>query len=329
MKRSKMLWLVMGLMLVMTLTMVPMATAAGKLVVYSPATKATTDIIIEMWNKKYPDISVDVINSGTGELATRIRTERVNPRADILLTGGTETVDGLIELLQPYKSANDSAFKKNFKHPKNYYYAFSLPLQVIIINTKTIKEKDAPQSWKDLTNPKWKGKMIMANPAVSGSGFAQLNIMLQLYGWDFVKKIVNNASITSSSKLSYQGVANGEFAIGLTGESNVYTLIQEGYPVKAIYPKDGTALRFDTVAIIKNGPNPENAKKFMDFVTTKEVMAVVADKESRRMGRSDVPVKEGLIPTAKIKFMKYDEKAAGDQKQDTLMKFDDIFASKR
>ncbi|HYH03281.1 MAG TPA: extracellular solute-binding protein, partial [Bacillota bacterium] len=266
MKRKQVILLVLGVMLIMSLTMVPMASAAGKLVVYSPATKATTDVIMEMWNKKYPDISVDVINAGTGELATRLRAEAVNPRADILLTGGTETVDGLLDLIQPYKNANDSAFKKGFKHPKHYYYAFSLPLQVIIINTKMINEKAAPQTWKQLGDAKWKGKVIMANPAVSGSGFAQLNIMLQLYGWDFIKKVVNNASITSSSKLSYQGVANGEYAVGLTGEANVYNLIQEGYPVKAIYPKDGTALRFDTVAIIKNGPNTENAKKFMDFV---------------------------------------------------------------
>jgi hypothetical protein len=47
------------------------------------------------------------------------------------------------------------------------------------------------------------------------------------------------------------------------------------------------------------------------------------------MGRGDVPVKAGLIPTNKIKFMKYDEKSAGDNKQDILMKFDDVFASKK
>jgi len=199
---------------------------------------------------------------------------------------------------------------------------------VFIINTKLVSEKDAPQTWKELAEPKWKGKIIMANPSASGSAYAQLNIMLQLYGWDMVKGMLANTSITSSSKLSYQNVANGEYAVGLTGEANVYNLKEEGYPVAAVYPKDGTALRYDTVSIIKNGPNLENAKKFIDFVTTKEVYTTVANAESRRMGRNDVAVKAGLLPTAQIKFMKYDEKYAADNKKAILEKFDDLFANK-
>jgi iron(III) transport system substrate-binding protein len=327
MKRNR-IWLAVLSVALTVSCLAPLASGAGKLVVYSAAVKSTSDLVVEMWNKQYPDITIEIISAGTGELATRIRTESVKPRADIMFTGGTETIDGMLDLIQPYQSVNDAAFKPEFKHPKHYYYAFSLPLQVFIINTSRLKESEAPQTWKELGDAKWKGQMIMANPAVSGSGYAQLNIMLQLYGWDLVKKVVNNATITSSSKLSYQGVANGEYAIGLTGESNVYNLIEEGYPVKAIYPKDGTALRYDTVTIIKNGPNPANAKKFIDFITSKPVMTAIANSEGRRMGRGDVPVKKGLIPTNDIKFMAYDEKLAGDKKQEYLAQFDDIFAAK-
>ncbi len=318
----------MATLFVIALAFTSIASAAGKLVIYSPATKATTDLIVDMWNKKYPDITVEVINAGTGELATRIKAERMRPGGDILLTGGTETLDTMLDLIQPYKCVNDAAFGPDFKHPEHYYYAFSLPLQVFIINTKLISEKDAPQTWKELGDAKWKGKIIMANPSVSGSAYAQLNIMLQMYGWDLVKAVVNNASITSSSKLSYQNVANGEYAVGLTGEANVFNLMDEGYPVKAIYPKDGTALRFDTVSIIKNGPNPENAKKFIDFVTSREVYNVVAQSESRRMGRTDVAVKAGLLPTSEIKFMKYDDTYAANNKKQILAQFDDLFAAK-
>ncbi len=302
--------------------------AAGKVVIYSPAPKSTSDTITEMWNKKYPDIQIEIISAGTGELATRIKTERYNPRADVLLTGGQETLDTMLDLFQPYKCANDSAFKKEFKHPEYYYYAFSLPLQVFIINTKLVSEAEAPKTWTELGDPKWKGKIIMANPAVSGSAYAQLGIMLQLHGWDLVKKVVANANITSSSKLAYQNVANGEYAIGLTGEANVFNLMQAGFPVKPIYPKDGTALRFDTVSIIKNGPNPENAKRFIDFVTSKEVYTAIAQEESRRMGRSDIPVKSGLIPTDEITFMEYDNEEASNNKKQILEKFDEVFANK-
>ncbi|HPU95386.1 MAG TPA: ABC transporter substrate-binding protein, partial [Bacillota bacterium] len=68
---------------ILALTITPMVSAAGKLVIYSPATKATTDLIVNMFNKKYPDITVEVINAGTGELATRIKAEKVRPGGDV------------------------------------------------------------------------------------------------------------------------------------------------------------------------------------------------------------------------------------------------------
>jgi iron(III) transport system substrate-binding protein len=330
MKTNKIFFALLSVLLMGTCVMMPVAMGAGnRVVVYTPAPKTITDLVVDLWHKKNPSISVDIISSGTGELATRLRTESVNPRADILFGGGTEIVDDMLDLLQPYKSVNDKAYKKEFKHPKNYYYGYSLPLQVFIINTNQINLKKAPKTWKELGNDKWKGKLIMANPAVSSSGYAQVSIMLQLYGWDLIKNVVNNANITSSSKLSYQGVANGEYAVGITGEANVFSLIQEGYPVKAIYPKDGTALRYDTMSIIKNGPNPENAKKFMDFLTSKPVMAAVAQAAGTRVCRSDVSVKAGVIATKKIKFMNYDAKKAAEQKTADLAKFDSIFAAKK
>ena len=314
-------------MLILMITQVT-AFAGGKLVIYSPATRATSDMIVEMFNEKHPDIQVDIVSAGTGELATRIRAERARPGGDIMLTGGTETMDSMLDLLLPYKNVNDAAFTDQFKHPEHYYYAFSLPLQVFIVNTSLVSEEEAPKTWAELGDPKWKGKMIWANPSVSGSAYAQLGIMLQMYGWDLVQDVINNASITSSSRISYQNVANGEYAIGMTGESNVFNLMEEGYPVIPIYPEDGTALRFDTVSIIKNGPNTENAKKFMDFMTSKEAMTRVAMEESRRMGRVDVDVKPGLKPTDQIKFMDYDEAAAAANKMEILEKFDDLFAAK-
>lgn len=323
--------LLVGLLTVMVLATVvspALLAASNKLVIYTPAGARTVDIIMEMWNKKYPEIKVDVVSAGTGEIMTRIKTERIRPQGDVLLTGGTETVNSIIDLLQPYKCANDSAFKEGFKHPEYYYYGFAMPLQVFIVNTDLLSEEEIPQTWKDLADPKWNGKLVIANPAVSASAYAQLSMMLQLYGWDFVEKVVNNATVATSSKVPYFNVATGEHLVGITGESNVYNMIGQGYPVKPIYPKDGTGLRYDTVSIIKNGPNPENAKKFIDFVTTKEVYSAIAISDERRMCRMDVPVIEGLISTEEITFMDYDEVSAGQNRDAVLEKFDEIFSKK-
>ncbi len=328
-KRRMLLVGLLGAMLLgAVISPITISASSGKLVLYTGGGTSILDTILGMWNEKYPDIKVEVVSAGIGELMTRIKTESVRPQGDVLLGGGTETVSTIIDLLQPYKNANDSAFKEEFKHPEYYYYGWSIPLQVFIVNTELVAEEEIPQTWLELGDPKWKGKLVMSNPAVSASAYAQLSMMLQLYGWDLIEKVVDNATITASSKVVYRNVASGESLVGITGESNVFNMMREGYPVRPVYPKDGTGLRYDTVSIIKNGPNPENAKKFMDFLTSKEVYTAMSLKHDNRMCRTDVPVSEGLLPTGEITFMDYDEIAAATNRDEVLEEFDEIFAKK-
>lgn len=306
-----------------------LALAEGKVVVYSSAPVSMSEGIIRLWYRQHPNIRVELVTAGTGELFTRAQAERFNPQADIMLTGGKEQFESAIHLFQPYKSAEDSAFPPNMKHPQYLYYGISLPLQVFIVNTKLLSLDTAPRSWADLADPKYKGKVIMAHPALSGSAYAQLNIMLQLYGWDFVERVIRNVVVTSSSRLVYQGVADGEYAVGITGEGNVFTLKKQGYPVEAVYPSDGTALRFDAVGIFKGAPNLENARLFLDFVNSKEVHEkIVVAQEERRSARPDVAPPPGLRSTSEIPWMNYDDAEAANDRNGKLQRFEDILGTK-
>jgi iron(III) transport system substrate-binding protein len=169
----------------------------------------------------------------------------------------------------------------------------------------------------------------MANPALSGSAYAQLAQMVQLHGWPLVQQVVKNATITSSSKLAYQGVGTGEFAIGLTGEENVFKLKSEGRPVEGVHPAEGTGLRYDAVGIIKGEPNPENAKLFLDFINSKEAHTIaVGTPFFRRSVRKDVAPPPGLRATAEIKFFDYDDEKAAREKTANLKKFEELMGAK-
>jgi iron(III) transport system substrate-binding protein len=103
----------------------------------------------------------------------------------------------------------------------------------------------------------------------------------------------------------------------------------EGRPVEAIHPAEGTGLRFDAVGIIKGGPNPDNAKLFLDFITSREAHGIAAGKPFfRRSVRKDVAPPPGLKPTAEIAFFDYDVQKAAREKAGYLKKFDDIMAAK-
>jgi len=214
-----------------------------------------------------------------------------------------------------------------FIHPEKRYYGYSQPLQAFVVNTNLLAEDERPTSWADLADPRFEGKIIMANPSLSGSAYAQLAQMLQLYDWDVVEGLVRNATFVSSSQLVFENVARGEIEIGITGEANIAMLLAEGWPVAAIYPSEGTGLRFDAMGIIAGGPNPESARVFMDWATSLANHEIAA-RHFRRSVRADAPAPEGLAPTAEIPTFPYDPDLAAATRDENLRRFDELFSAR-
>jgi iron(III) transport system substrate-binding protein len=316
-----------GLMLVFSAAFV---SADGKLVIYNAGQPEMGDALVQAFKAKYRDIDVEVIRQGSGELITRIQAEARRPQGDIIMAVAKENLDVIYDLLESYRVKEASAFPNDVKDAKgNKYFGFSFNIQAFIVNTDRIPLKDAPQSWKDLGESKYKGEVVMANPALSGSAYAQLFQMVGLYGWDFVNAVRQVTTFVPSSTLVYTFVGRGEFGIGVTGEGNVFTEKAKGNPVEAVYPSEGTGLRFDASGIIKGGPNPQNARIFMDWLTTKPAMTIISQAPFfRRMTRPDVPPPPGLKPTGEIKFFEYDANKASASRDEYLEKFGEIFATR-
>ena len=248
----------------------------------------------------------NVINAGVGELFTRIKAERARPRGDVLMGASIEAFQSDADLFEPYKSTEDAAFPREMVGKDHLYYGFDLLLQTLMINTGLMPPEQAPKAWKDLADPKYKGKIALANPSLSGSAYGQFAQVLQLYGWDVGEKIINNAVVVTSSQLVWQNVAKGEIAIGITGDNNVVTQAAAGFPVVAVYPSEGTALRFSANALIKGAPNGANAKALIDFLNSKAAHEISVGITSRRSARPDVKAPPGQISNTQIKTFEYD-----------------------
>jgi iron(III) transport system substrate-binding protein len=316
-----------GLMLLLSAALV---SADGKLVIYNAGQPEMGDALVQAFKAKYRDIDVEHIRQGSGELITRIQAEARRPQGDIIMAVAKENLDVIYDLLESYRVKEASAFPNDVKDAKgNKYFGFSFNIQAFIINTDRIPLRDAPKSWKDLGDSKYRGEVVMANPALSGSAYAQLFQMVGLYGWDHVNAVRRVTTFVPSSTLVYTFVGRGEFGIGVTGEGNVFTEKAKGNPVEAVYPSEGTGLRFDASGIIKGGPNPQNARIFMDWLTTKDAMTIISQAPFyRRMTRPDVPPPPGLQPTGDIKFFEYDANKASDSRNEYLQKFGEIFATR-
>jgi iron(III) transport system substrate-binding protein len=304
------------------------AQAQSSLVLYNAGGLKLMQAIVDDFSKKNPGIKVEVINGGVGELITRIKAESARPRGDVYFAASSDAYDFALDMFESYKSSEDAAFDQKTIQKDRKYYGFSQPLQAFVVNTKLMPLDKAPKSWADLAKPEYKGKLLMANPAQSGSAYSQMYQIVGLYGWDAMAKVIQNATFVTSSKLAYANVGTGEFPVGVTGEFNVLTMKEEGLPVAAVYPSEGTGLTMDGNGIIKGAPNLASAKKFIDYANTKAAHEILVKVDNRRSVRPDVPAPAGLPATTEIKVVPYDSVAAAGKKKEYLEQFDKLFAAK-
>ena len=297
------------------------------LVIYSAASEGEAEKLTQEFNKLYPNIEVTVIRAGSGDLVTRVKTEWPKPEGDVILLMGTENLDQIYDMLMPYKCASDDKIAPEYKDSKSdvpKYHATSMPLQAIMYNTDLLTAEEAPKSWKDLADPKYKGKIVLANPASSGSAYAQLYMMNKLYGMDFVKQVVANTTYVASSTAGPDSVARGEYAITVTGEANIGKKINAGDPVAYVLAEEGTGFRIEGSAILANCKNEDAAKKFIDFMTTKEAFEIVRTECYRRAVSTEIPGPEGLPALSEMKFFEYNAVDAAANKKALVAEFNSL-----
>ena len=70
--------------------------------------------------------------------------------------------------------------------------------EVIVYNTRAVQAEDAPKSFKELLDPKWKGRLVHSDPNYSGSTTMGVNILSNMYGWEFYRKLAAQEAAHSS-----------------------------------------------------------------------------------------------------------------------------------
>ena len=145
-------------------------------------------------------------------------------------------------------------------------------------------------------------------------------------GWDYVERLYKNldGKLLSSSSAVYKGVADSEYAVGLTFESAAANYIHTGSPIEVVYMKEGVLTKAHSMAIIKNAKHLENAKKFTDYVTSYDAQKIINDELFTRAIIKNLEGSQILIPLEEINDIKEDEEAVDANKDDWLEKFKDI-----
>ena len=175
---------------------------------------------------------------------------------------------------------------------------------IIAYNTQKLKPEEAPKSWKDLLDPKWKGKIAMPSPMLSGTAYVAAGALADKYGWEYFDKLkANGLHVENGNSAIQNKLLTGEYAAAMILEENILKLAAaKKEPLKVIYPSDGIICVPSPIGIFKVTKNPEGAKALVDWWLSKEGQQAVV-KGWMHSVRGDVEPPTGapklstLLPT--------------------------------
>jgi len=253
-------------------------------------------------------------------LVNRLIAKKDNPDGDLFWSGDPARAALLKAegITAAYDASGAASIPAAFKDPDRHWIGFSARTRVLLVNTDLVAAGEEPKSISDLTQPKWKGQVAIANPLFGTTSF-HVAALVQALGEEKVFQWLedlrsNEANIVSSNGEVKRQVASGLASVGLTDSDDAAEAIADGQPVRALLldqtgesaPPIGNLVIPNTVSLIQNGPNPDSARKIFDFLLSPEVQTMLADSCAQAPLNPTVAVPDNVVSLKGIVPMNVD-----------------------
>ena len=305
----------------------------GKVVWYTSLALTTAEKVAKLFEAKYPGMKAEVHRTGSQRILQRVMQElSANIKnVDVIHTSdaGHYVLLKDKKLLLKYTPAGAERFAAGFKDKDGYYYGLRATVNVIAYNTKVVPAAEAPQTWKDLLAPKWKGKLVTAHPGYSGVIATHVLALSHLLGWDYFKALGQQSVMIVQSAVDPAGVvASGERPVAVDGgDYTFYQSKKAGNPVEIVYPKDGVPLVVSPTAIAAFSSRPNAAKLFTDFTFSKEIQQVLADTEGLYTGHPEVTYPADKPKLGDLKLLTVDPEELEKRSEEIKRRFVEFFGA--
>ena len=306
------------------------ALAAGKVMLYSSMQEAQLQAIEQAFEAKYPDVDMEYYYAGGGKLVTKMTTEAQDGgqiASDLVWLGDPSDYEAFKAngWLQPYVSPETEHIAAEYMDPEGYYTAGRL-VTMGIAWFIGVEEADAPKTWNDLLDPKWKNQIIMTDPSQASTTKYWMAAMMQSekYGPAYFEALkANGVELESGTTATHNRVADASYQVGICLDYVSANLIAEGSPMAFHYTTEDVITMTSPIAMIKGCANEENAKLLMDFILSKEGQEVLVANNLVSV-RDDVDMKVDTSAIAAIN-MPVDYADLGANLQSYLDTFNKIF----
>ncbi|MBV8658534.1 MAG: putative 2-aminoethylphosphonate ABC transporter substrate-binding protein [Burkholderiales bacterium] len=228
------------------------------------------------FEKENPDVKLKWVRDSTGVITAKLLAEKANPQADVVMGLAASSLlvlekEGMLQSYQPKGFDKLSRTYVDNNNPPSWA-GMDVWGATICFNTVEAAKLGLkkPESWQDLLKPEYKGKIVMPNPASSGTGYFDITAWLKLFGekdgWAYMDKLHENiAQYVHSGSKPCKLAATGEFPIGISFEYRAADLKAKGAPIDLVFPKEGLGWDLEATGIMKGTKNLDAAKKLADW----------------------------------------------------------------
>ena len=313
--------------------LVEAARKEGKVVWYTSLALPTAERLAKAFEAAYPGIKVEVNRTGSERILQRVMQElQANIKTvDVIHTSDAGHFVMLKDkkLLARHTPPGVERFPAGFKDRDGYYYGLRATVNAIAYNTRVVSAAEAPKTWKDLLDPKWKGKMVTAHPGYSGVIATHVLALVKLLGWDYFKQLAANQLMLVQSANDPSGVvASGERPVAVDGgDYTFYQIKKKGNPVEIVYPKEGVPLVISPTAITAFAPHPSAARLFTDFSFGRELQQLMADSEGLYTGHPDVTYPADKPKLSELKLLTVDPDELLKRNEEIKKRFVEFFGA--
>lgn len=256
------------------------AEAEGEVLFYTHDGEAGAAGVVEGFNKDYPKIKANYLRAQNGALYNKILSERSAGRFSVDAIQFSEIGTALdFEKrggFEKYESPQFSAYDKEYlSNPPGSYTWTGVTFAGIAYNTDRVPAAEAPKTWKDLLDPKWRNA-ISVKQATSGMQFVQWYELRELFGDDYWKEFAKQRPKGFDSRAQlFDRLAKGEDKVcGLAEYAGYQLYKQKGAPIAFVAPPSGLPVTPTSAGVVSKAPHPEAAKLFIDWLLSPRGQAV-------------------------------------------------------
>src|SRR5436309_3986686 len=281
----------------------------GRLVYYTANFAEVEQEVIKAFNKRFPEIKVEMVRAPGRQLITRVKTEAAAGKlsADVVDHSDRALMTDLGGLFQDYAPPNGKDYLPESMISPKLWPRVTL-VWSIAYNSALVK--NPPKNWMDLTKPEYGNKQIGEVFAASG-GTTWTRIMFerQVLGADYWKKqAATNPVLYPSGAPTADALVRGEVSIAPVLHNATYPKQKDGAPIKIFFAPEGAPVNPYATGIPKTAKNPNAAKLFLNWCLSQEGQTFMIKELGNLTSLKEQFYPEGFDPkTVKVWFPKFDE----------------------